>query len=450
MQEFERLVVGVPGVEQVVTMGSGDRAMLQVLFEKQAGLGALPTELQEALTQRAVLIGGATVSVQGTGPGFSSGFGGGGSVSYRVKLLGYSFDGVERLALDLKDRLERIPRVRDVDINAGSFWSGEKAYTVTLLPDRAALARHGLTARDLADAVAREVRGPVGAQRIDIGGEEIEVNLKAAGARERTLDQLRAALVPNPAGAPVRIGDLATVDEREGLSTVNREDQQYVRIVGYDFRGPNKLAERTHTAFMASISVPPGYSVTDEAFAYEVDQSDRGLWLVFAIGVALVVLSVALVFDSVWATVMVTLSLPVAVAGVAAAFWVAGAAFGREAAVGVILVVGLAVNQAILLVHGALERRGSRAAGQRRGLSAADVVGVARDRAAMIVLVTLTTVASLLPLALGTDPDSLFGAIALANAGGTLFGTLGAMLVVPALLMGWRGRPPLPSGPAEG
>jgi multidrug efflux pump subunit AcrB len=58
----------------------------------------------------------------------------------------------------------------------------------------------------------------------------------------------------------------------------------------------------------------------------------------------------------------------------------------------------------------------------------------------MIVLVTLTTVASLLPLALGTDPDSLFGAIALATAGGTLFGTIGAMFVLPALLAGRRPR----------
>jgi HAE1 family hydrophobic/amphiphilic exporter-1 len=445
MRDFERLVVGVPGVEQVVTMAFGDRAYMQVLFEKAAGLGPLPGQLQEALTQRAVLIGGASVSVQGSGPGFNSGYGGGGSVSYRIKLLGYSFDGVERLALDLKERLERIPRVREVDINAGSFWGGDKAFTVTLVPDRAALARYGLTARDLAAAVAREVRGPVGAQRIDIGGEQIEVNLKTTGARERSLEQLRSALVPNAAGAPVRIGDLAAVEEREGLGTVTREDQQYVRIVGYDFRGPNKLADRTHNSFMASIAVPPGYSVSDQRFDYNQDESGKGLWLVFAIGVALVVLSVALVFDSVWATVIVTLSLPIAVAGVAAAFWVAGAAFGREAAVGVILVVGLAVNQAILLVHGALERRGRGAAGRGGSLSGADVVRVARDRSAMIVLVTLTTVASLLPLAIGADPDSLFGAIALATAGGTLFGTLGAMLVVPALLMGWRGRRPVES-----
>jgi hydrophobic/amphiphilic exporter-1 (mainly G- bacteria), HAE1 family len=443
MREFERIVVGVPGVEQVITQGFGDGAHMVVIFEKEAGLGALPYEMEDELTQRAVLIGGASVSVRGNGPGFNSGYGGGGSVSFRVKILGYSFSGVERLALDLKTRLERIPRVRDVDINAGSFWREEKAFTVVLLPDREALARYGLTARDLAAAVSREVRGPVGAQRLEIAGEEIQVNLKAAGARERTLEELREALVPNPVGAPVRVGDLALVTEREALSNISREDQQYVRILSYDFRGPNKLAQRTHDAFMGSIAVPPGYAVDDEVFEWARDDSGKGLWLVFGVGVALVILSVAIVFDSIWATAMVMLSLPIALGGVVAAFWAAGAAFGREAAVGVILVVGLAVNQAILLVDGALGKRVSGSAGRRVSLTGGDIVRIARDRSGMIILVTLTTLASLLPLAIGTDADSLFGSIALATAGGTVFGTLAAMLVLPAMVVG---RPSLPSG----
>jgi hydrophobic/amphiphilic exporter-1 (mainly G- bacteria), HAE1 family len=307
---------------------------------------------------------------------------------------------------------------------------------VVLEPDRASLARSGLTATDFSQAVAREVRGAVGGTKVELDGEEVTVTVKARGAQDRSLDELRAAIVPNTANAPVRVADLARVDEREGLSAINREDQQYVRILSYDFRGPQKLANRTHKSFMASISVPAGYAVGDEKFEWADDESEKGLWLVFAIGVALVVLSVAFVFDSSSAALIVFASLPLALAGVAAIFWATGTSFSREAAVGVILVVGLAVNQAILLVDGAAARR----TGERRGgaLTAADVVYAARDRAGMIVLVTLTTMASLIPLAVGTDMDSLFGSIALATAGGTIAGTIGAMWVVPAMLVGRR------------
>jgi HAE1 family hydrophobic/amphiphilic exporter-1 len=436
MREFESIAVGVSGVEQVLTQGRPDGAGMRVVFEDEAGLGPLPYELQEALTQRALLIGGAQVSVSGRGPGFYGGGGAGGSTSYRIKILGYSFGGVEELARDFQRRLERVPRVKNVNINAGSFYGRERVVTVALEPDRAALGRYGITAADFSAAVSREVRGPVGAQRLDIGGEEIEVTLKSAGTWDRSLADLREALVPNASGTPVRLGDLARVEEREGLSAISREDQQYVRIVGYEFRGPPKLAERTHKAFMGSISVPAGYWVGDDEFAWGEDESSKGLWLVFGIGVVLVLLAVAMVFDSVWAAAMVFLSLPIALGGVVAAFWLSKSAFTREAAVGVILVVGLAVNQSILLIDAALERR--RAPGSRRGLGVADVVAAASERSGMIVLVTLTTVASLIPLAVGTEADSLFGSIALATAGGTVFGTLSALFIVPAMIGGGK------------
>ena len=67
--------------------------------------------------------------------------------------------------------------------------------------------------------------------------------------------------------------------------------------------------------------------------------------------------------------------------------------------------------------------------------AASMVIAACRDRAGMIMLVTLTTLASLIPLAVGTGSDNLFGAIALATAGGTVAGTIGAMLVLPALLL---------------
>lgn len=438
MREFERVVVGRAGVDQVVTQGFRDGAWLQVTFARGADATPIPYVLQEELTQRAILIGGASVGIQYQGPGYYSG-GGGGIPQFRIKLLGYSYGGVELLARDLERRLNRIPRVRNVDINAGRFWGQEKAYTIVLEPDRAALARYELTARDLATAVGQQVSGQVGSSWLEVDGEEVRVSLKAAGARDRSLAELRAAFVPNPRGAPVRVADLAAVDERQTLSRIDRENQQYVRTISYEFRGPQKLGERTHRSFLASIAVPPGYGAGDDSwFSWGEDESAKGLWLVFAAGVILVILAVAIVFDSVWATGMVFLSLPVALAGSAAAFWIAGAAFTREAAVGVILVVGLAVNQSILLVDAALARRRGRSR-ESRLLSGADVVRASRDRAGMIVLVTLTTLASLLPLAVGTAPDELFGAIALATAGGTLAGTIGALWVVPLLLPRWRG-----------
>ena len=439
MRGFERVVVGRAGVDQVIAQGWRDGSNLVVSFTPEGGRSALPYILEEELTQRAILIGGAEVAVRYEGPGYYSG-GGAAPPTFRIKILGYSFGEVARIAQDLKDRLERIPRVRDVDANAASFWRQERAIGVTLEPDRAALARYGLTARAFAAAVSREVGGPVGAQRLEVGGEELRVTLKRDGTRDRTLDELRSALVPTAAGAPVRVADVATVEERETLSRISREDQQYVRIVSYEFRGPQRLAERTHKAFLGSIELPPGYSASDESFlGFGSDESAQGLWLVFAGGAVLVVLAIAAVFDSTWAAALVVPSIPFALSGAAAAFWISGATFTREAAVGAILVVGLAVNQSILFVDACLARR-REPGGGRRSLTAGDVLRAARERAGVVMVVTLTTLASLAPLTVGTDPSELFGAIALAAVGGTLAGTVGALAVLPALAVRWRVR----------
>ena len=105
---------------------------------------------------------------------------------------------------------------------------------------------------------------------------------------------------------------------------------------------------------------------------------------------------------------------------------------------GVILVIGVAINQAILLVDEALRLRRPRDDAPSRPLSAAQVVRAARRRSGMITVVTGASLASLLPLATGADGSTLFGAIALATAGGTIAGTVAALLVVPALLVGRR------------
>jgi multidrug efflux pump subunit AcrB len=416
---------------------------MQVMFTREHELTAIPLEMEERLTQRAVFIGGASVSVRGQGPGFSSGLGSSSMASYRIRVMGYSFSGVEQMATDLKERLERIPRVRNVDISTAGGFQREKAVGVTIVPDRAALARYGLTSRDFSAAVSREVRGPVGAQNLEIGGDEIPVNVKAMGANTRSLDQLREALISTPDGGAVPLGSVSTVGERDLLSAIDREDQQYMRTVAYEFRGPNRLAQRTHDAFMKSITPPAGYKVEEAGFGFFTpDDSEKGLWLVFAIGVILVILAVALVFDSVWATSIIFLSLPIALGGVILAFWVMKAAFTREAAVGVILVIGLAIHQAILVTDAGLQRRRRKIdSGARRiGLGRTEALRSALDRAGMVILITLTSMASLIPLAVGTSTQDIFGAIALATAGGTIFGTLGAMFVVPAMLLGRQRR----------
>lgn len=441
VSELEKVAVGRKGVAIVRASGNRQGGQVSVEFTAEGSNSEMPWVISDELTQRAVLVGGTdqiSVSKPEGAAGYYNGTGGSGG-SFRIQIRGYSFEGVRQLALDLKKRLERIRRVRDVDINAGSFYGSGSQVSIAIRPDRQALARIGTTASDFVNSVSRQVQGADYPMTVEIGDQDLPVSVRALNVRERQLRQLEAAIVANPDNAPVRVSDVSSVGEVTGLARIEREDQEYIRTMSYDFRGPPKLAQRTHDAFMASIAVPIGYKVTDDLYNWPTDNSSKGLYLVFGIGLTLVLLSVALVFDSWWAALMVFISLPMALGGVVAAFWLTGSAFTREAAVGVILVVGLAVNQAILLIDavlGAKRRHGGKVTG-------ADVIRACRDRAGMIILVTLTTVASLVPMAWGSAADTLFGAIALATAGGVAAGTIAALWLLPPVLIGtWRFRRP--------
>src|SRR5690606_6306148 len=120
--------------------------------------------------------------------------------------------------------------IRDVDTNAsGMFFQRDRATEIVLRIDRDRLAMHDLTAQDVVRQVASAVRGQTQAQssRVRVGGEELHFAVKLAGHRELDLHALQDLLIPAPGGKAVRLADVATLEERQVLARILRQNQQY-------------------------------------------------------------------------------------------------------------------------------------------------------------------------------------------------------------------------------
>lgn len=434
---FENKLKQLPEIERFVTQVSPQWADIRVTFPDSLETTLVPGAIKEQLLAYSYMFGGAEVRVYGYGPSFYGG--GGGSPNYSIKVLGYNYERVREIAEDLGRRLTRFSRVHDVDVNSSGMWyQRDKATEFVMTIDRQRLGLFGLSAQDVIRQVRVAVSGQESGVIIRVGGEEMSFEIGLAGNEDLDILALEETLLQVPRGEGVRLADVATIEERQVLNRIVREDQQYQRNVSYEFRGPQRLGDRIHEAVMDATALPPGYKLEgrDEwRWDWEEEQQIYG---VLAVSLVLIFMVTAALFESLRQPLVVLLTVPMALVGVFLMFFYTDASFTREAWIGVIMMGGIVVNNAILLVDHVNRKR--RVEGL--ALAEATVKGTV-ERVRPILMTSVTTILGLLPLVMFSDyaDANIWNALGLALIGGLASSTLFVLTVSPALYFLFELRP---------
>jgi HAE1 family hydrophobic/amphiphilic exporter-1 len=430
MRFFEERVAQIPQVERVTADIMPTFASMRITFPDSLENTGVPPAIKAQMESYSHTFTGAEVRVYGYGPSF---YGGGGSApNYGVKVLGYNYERVRDIAEDIGGRLERLSRIVDVDTNASSGrFQRDKAWEFVARVDRSRLAQYELTVDDLVGRLNAAVAGTAGLGFIKLGGEEVQIQVKLEDNLDLDIVGLRETLIDTPVGRRIRLGDVIAIEERDVLARIRRENQQYERTVAYEFRGPARLGDLVHEQVMASTVVPAGYTVEGADRGFFIDREERGqIWAVLAVALLLVYMVTAALFESLRQPLCVILTVPMALIGVYLIFFYTDASFTREAYVGVIMMLGIVVNNAILLVD--------HVNGVRRSLPDLPlpdaIVRGTLERVRPILMTTTTTVLGLLPLVLFGDPagTNIWDALALVLIGGLLSSTLFVLTITPA------------------
>ena len=430
---FEQRLKDVVFVDRFVTNVEPLFARIRITFPDSIENSEAPVVLKEQLGEYAVGYGGAQVTVYGYGPAFGgSGGMGGGSPNYSIKILGYNYEQVRDIAEDLAVKLRRFSRIREVDTNSGgSRFIRDRASEVAMQIDRERLAMHGLSTRDLLTEVDAAVAGRNRNSTLRVAGEELLYAVKLEGHRYLDVHQLKELLLPAPSGKMVRLGDVATLAERPIIGRVIREDQQYQRIVSYEFRGPTKLGDRVREAVLKATVLPPGFSIDlDDEYLFGADQKKQIYWVI-ALGVVLIFMVTATLFESLRQPICVLLTVPMALIGVFLLFFFTRASFTREAYIGVIMMSGVVVNGAILLIDHVNQLRAG-------GMVLHDaLIKGASERVRPILMTSATTILGLLPLVMFSEAAdaNIWNALGFAMIGGMASSTVLVLTVTPALYL---------------
>jgi HAE1 family hydrophobic/amphiphilic exporter-1 len=319
-----------------------------------------------------------------------------------------------------------------VDTNSSSNrFNRDKASEFVVRVDRNRLAQHDLTVEQLVVRMNQAVGGSAQLGTVKLGGEEVQYQVKLEDNVDMDVLALKETLIDTPGGRRIRLGDVMSIEPRDVLARIRREDQQYERTVAYEFRGPQKLGDLVHESIIEATVVPPGYTVQKGNTGLSIRQEERTqIWLVITLALLLVYMVTAALFESLLQPLCVILTVPMALIGVYLIFFYSEASFTREAYVGVIMMFGIVVNNAILLVD---HVNGVRS--REPGLPLPDaIVKGTLERVRPILMTTATTVLGLLPLVLfgeGTG-SNIWDALALVLIGGLLSSTLFVLTITPA------------------
>ena len=434
---FEERLAALPEVEQFTTNVQGTWASITVTFPEHLEHTSVPPAIKEQMVAHSLQYSGVDVRVTGFGPSF---YGGGASPpQYAIQILGYNYLRVRDIAEDLGARLAANTRVRDVDTNAAGRWFvRDRAEEFVVEIDRAALARYDLSVQEFVSRMNAVIRGQTGQSQLKLGGDEVRVDVKVEGFQTVDLRKLQETIVTGAGGTGIRIGDVVRVEPTVVMARIRRENQQYERTVAYEFRGPPRLGDVVRNQIVEATALPPGYTIREGSGWRWTQEQRQQIYMVLGVSILLIYMVTAALFESLRQPLCVLLTVPMALIGVFVLFLWSGATFTREAYIGVIMMGGIVVNNAILLVdHINRVRRGG-----DLPLKDAIVKGTL-ERVRPILMTTTTTVLGLLPLILfGHGADSkIWNALAYALIGGLLSSTIFVLTTTPALyFMFERGR----------
>lgn len=410
----EALAQADPDVASVFTaVRAGERVVVAVtLREDRARHGK---DVQADLRRRLADLPDAEVGIQSYG-------GAGSGRPVQVHVLGEDPDRLAVLGTILKQQLETVPGSVDV---RSSVEQGRPELRVEI--DRVRVADQGLTVRRVAEVVETAMDGRVVGQLTD-AGDEVDIRVQYKPSERSDLRHLRELVIRNDRGTPVALRELARLDADRGPVQIRRIDQR--RMVEVDANLDKGAAldsiARQLEARMRDVPLPVGYVWRFSGEEERRAEAFGGLAVSLAIAIALIYMIMAALFESLAQPFVIMLSLPLSLVGV----YLGLALFQHDLTVpsyvGVIMLAGIVVNNAIVLLDYVNRLR-------RRGLARREALALgAAVRLRPILMTAGTTVLGMTPLALGLGRGSnVLTGLAAGVVGGLAVSTALTLLVVP-------------------
>ncbi|MCL2857289.1 MAG: efflux RND transporter permease subunit [Oscillospiraceae bacterium] len=430
MQVLDRLE-GVPEISNVsTTVGGGGffggttshSASVTVALVPLAERERSSTEIANEIRGFMHDIAGAEITVEALTSMMVMGGMGGGDVHYNI--LGDDILTLVEVSEDLVELLGQVEGLRDVTSSIG-----ETMPRAVVNVDRMRASSFGLTAQGIMSAANNAIQGSQ-ATVMRVAGNELAVRVNSGDAAVNDLTGLETLLIPTPAGTSIPLREVATIEITQSPMSISRHNQQTVMTISgsLDGRDLGSVVSDINYLIATQYIFPMGVSLEPTGDQEFMDQELQSLMLAMLVAVFVVYAIMAAEFESLFYPFIIMFAVPVALSTGIFGLLVMGQSLGITAALGLIVLVAIVLNNGIVLIDYINLLRG-------KGMPLIDAVreaGVVRLRA--ILMTTLTTALGLLPMMLGRGEGAeVMAPLAVVVVFGLVFSTFVTLLVIPAI-----------------
>ncbi|MFW6328549.1 MAG: efflux RND transporter permease subunit [Alkalispirochaetaceae bacterium] len=425
LREIEERVSAYPEVMTAVTnlgtLGETDSgtnlgSMDVKLIDKSLRLGN--TTVAARMGEDLADIPGALIRVTGV----SNNMGGGAPVLFYLQ--GDDTGELTALAGRMRRELQEVPGLVNIDTSSKP---GRPEFV--LLPDRVRLNEAGLTVQDLAMTMRAAVEGIVMTSFRE-GGEEYDIRVTLRDEDVSGYEEISSVVVPTRAGL-FPLGHFAEVDLAQGVNQILREDKIESIEISADLAPGYVLGEVSAPieAAFDNLEAPPGYRLSWGGDAELLNETVGEFVFVFVLAVILTYMLLAAILERFGQPLLILSTIPLSLIGVSVAFLITAKTMNIVSMLAIVMLVGLVVNNAILILDYANQLR-AKGKGVREALLEA-----APTKLKPILMANIATMLGMLPMALGLGAwgAEMRQPMGIVSIGGLLAATFLSLFVIPAL-----------------
>jgi len=430
MRNFSNQLQSMPEVKTVIAQ-IGQRR-----FSAQTNLGSMtinlvPQEEREltstqfsARLRQQLSAPGVEVNIRGGGGGFG-GFGSG----IQLSLVGPDVEVLQAISNKIENVLMQDENVISVD-NGRTSPTPELQFIV----DRQRISRMGSSLSDVANSLKTQAQGTrVGFFRDE--GREVPIEVRVSKSVITNRDQLFDLELIQVEGQRVPVAGLGHFESVRGLERIERRDRQTVLDVNIEVDGSaDEYRDRIIEVIQQEVILPDGYRYEFTGSTADADEgASEILWSLLA-AIALTYMIMASLFENFRDPFVIFFSIPLAFFGALAGLFIFNTPIGATAFIGIFMLVGIIVNNGIVLVdYMHIYTKNNEFSDSLFN----NVIEACKRRMRPILLTALTTICSMIPLAIGVGTGAeTWTPLARSVIGGLFFGSILTLYVVPVFVMG--------------